>query len=71
MQRKNWVSFVFIAAFLVASVLILNASTPKKAETVCCKKDLKKCTEIETKTPVETPMENLSHQFITLPGFLH
>jgi hypothetical protein len=71
MQRKNWVSFGFIAALLVASVLILNASTPKKAEPVCCKTDLKKCSETETRTPKETPVENLSHQFIALPGIFH
>ena len=73
MQAKNWISVGFIAAILIASVLVLNASTPKVEKAVtCCKKTSKEC-PVDTKpeAPAKTGLENLSHQFISLPVFLH
>lgn len=73
MQAKNWISVGFIAAILIASILILNASTPKIEKTVTCSKKTEKECAVDNKNegPAKTSLENLSHQFIFLPVFLH
>jgi hypothetical protein len=72
MQTKKWISFSFIAAILIASLMVLNASTPQKEKATCCKKESKKCPgNIKTDAPAETTLENLSHQFISFPVFMH
>lgn len=68
MQTKNWISFGFIGAILIGSLLILNASTPQKEKATCCKKVSKECpASLKNETPAESTLENLSHQFISLP----
>ncbi len=74
MQKKNWISVGLIAIVLIASLLILNASTPKskKSTPTCCKKVSKECPSgIKNGSQGETTLENLSNQFIALPVFLY
>jgi hypothetical protein len=71
MQKKYLISFGFIAAVLITSLLVINTPAPQKENITCCKKEVKECTPVEIKcdaTPVETSLENLSHQFISLPA---
>jgi len=70
MQKKYLISFGFLAAVLITSLLVLNTPTPQKENTACCKKELKECAPVEIKceAPAETSLENLSHQFISLPA---
>ena len=68
MLKKNWISFSLIVAILIASLLVLNASTLQKGKTTCCKKTSKECpVNIKSEVPGGTTLENLSHQFISLP----
>ena len=70
MQTKNWISLGLITAVLIASLLILNASTPKEQKATCCKKTTKECSgDIKSEAPAGTTLENLSHQFISFPVF--
>jgi hypothetical protein len=72
MQTKKWISVSFVAAILLAGILMLSASTPKAEKSTCCKKDLKECSgDKKSGIPAETTLENLSHQFIALTGILH
>ncbi len=72
MQTKKWISVGFLAAILLAGILMLSASTPKAEKATCCKKDPKECSgDKKLGIPAETTLENLSHQFISLPVFLH
>jgi hypothetical protein len=72
MQTKKSISAGFIAAILIASILMLSASTPNAEKATCCKKDLKECSgDKKTGVPAETTLENLSHQFIAFPDILH
>jgi len=65
-------SFGFIAATLIASLIMLNGSTPKKEKATCCIKTSKECTgEIESVPPPKTTLENLSHHFIMIPAFFN
>ncbi|MDZ4806999.1 MAG: hypothetical protein SGI96_01875 [Bacteroidota bacterium] len=70
MQKKYLISFGFLAAVLITSLLVLNTPAPPKANTTCCKKAVKECSPVEIKCepPAETSLENLSHQFISLPA---
>ncbi|MCY7309227.1 MAG: hypothetical protein LH619_00485 [Chitinophagaceae bacterium] len=70
MQKKYLISFGFLAAVLITSLLLLNTPAPPKANTTCCKKAEKECSpeEIKCEAPAETSLENLSHQFISLPA---
>ena len=72
MQKKYWISFGFLTVLLLAILLSLNAFTPKKEQIqqpkpTCCKKVSKECTE----APGQTTLENLSHQFITVPALFY
>ena len=72
MQTKNWISFGFIVAILLGSLLLLNASTPQKEEATCCKKVSKECPASQKNEAAAEPThENLSHQFIALPVILN
>ena len=73
MQKKYLISFGFVAAVLITSLLVLNTPAQSKANTTCCKKEVKDCTPVEMKcdTPAETSLENLSHQFISFPASLY
>jgi hypothetical protein len=73
MQKKYLISFGFLAAVLIASLLVINSPAPPKANTTCCKKEVKECTPVEIKcdAPAETSLENLSHQFISLPASIY
>jgi hypothetical protein len=73
MQKKYLISFGFIAALLVASLLTMNTSSPapQKEKQTCCKKTIQQCSDDDIKmdAPAGTTLENLSHQFIAIPGF--
>jgi hypothetical protein len=72
MQTKKWISIGFIAAILIASLLMLNTSNTQKEKATCCKKSEKECPgNIKTEAPAETTLENLSHQFISFQAFMH
>jgi hypothetical protein len=71
MQKKNWISVGFIAAILTASLLMLSASTPQKEKATCCKKVSTECPlKLKREASREATLENLSHQFISLPIIL-
>jgi hypothetical protein len=72
MQTKKWISIGFITAILIASLLILNTPKTQKEKATCCKKAEKECLDnIKTDASGETTLENLSHQFISFPAFMH
>ena len=73
MQTKNRIIVGFIGSLLVASLLLLSFSAPKNEKTpTCCKKSSEGCTiEKNPNAAPETNLENLSHQFIAFPVFLH
>ena len=72
MQTKNWISFGFIVAILLGSLLLLNATTPKKEKDTSCKVVSKKCPSgLKNEATSEPTHENLSHQFIALPVILN
>ncbi len=68
MQKKNWILISCIAIFLVAGLLALRSASAAPPEnsaekSTCCKKTSPSCTE-KSNSPVETPPESLSRQFI-------
>lgn len=72
MQTKNWISFGFIIAIILGSLLLLNASTPQKEKTTCSKKVANECrANLKNEATAEPTHENLSHQFIALPVILN
>lgn len=75
MQKKNWILIGGIAIFLFAGLLALrsaSAAAPENSaeKSTCCKKTSPICTE-KSNSPVETPPESLSRQFIILLTPVH
>ena len=72
MQTKNWISFGFIIAIILGSLLLLNVSTPQKKKTTCSKKVATDCpASLKNEATAEPTHENLSHQFIALPDIFN
>ena len=68
MQTKKLISLGFIAVILIAGLLVLNASAPQKEKATCCKKVSKEYpNKLKKEAPASATLENLSHQFISLP----
>jgi len=76
MQKKYFFGLGFLASVLVAGLFLFKTSgapVPKPEVPTCCKKVSDKCTPA---IPVEeagpsTPLESLSHQFISFPVLVY
>ena len=72
MQKKYRISLGVIAVVLIANMLLLNTSAPQKEKATCCKKAAQECPDSKkAETPAEITLEQLSHQFISLPVFIN